>query len=92
MINKNRHNLKPGDIVTLDYYNNPSNIKHITSKIDIVTLLLLERIHRATDTPVMWRVYYISGSDYYQNHICDKSRLALVFDYSLDPTKEDRQC
>ena len=80
---------KAGDIVTIDYYNNPGNRKHSVSSREVVKLLLLERISKIRKTgvevPVMWRVYYLSGSKHYQNSVCCVNGLALVFEYSLDP-------
>ena len=76
---------KAGDIVTIDYYNNPGNRKHSVSKHEVVKLLLLKRIVKSIDVPVMWKVYYLSGSKYYQNSICCVNGLALVFEYSIDP-------
>jgi len=76
---------KPGDIVTIDYYNNPNNRRHSVSKHEVVKLLLLERIVKSGEVPVMWKAYYLSGSKYYQNSVCCVNGLALVFEYSIDP-------
>ena len=76
----------PGDIVTIDYYNSGNNTR---ASREIVKLLLLERISKIQKTgvevPVMWRVYYLSGSKRYQESVCCSYGIALVFEYSLDP-------
>ena len=76
----------PGDIVTIDYYNSGNNT--LASR-EVVKLLLLERIVKIQKTgvemPVMWRVYYLSGSKRYQNSVCCTDGIALVFEHSIDP-------
>ena len=76
----------PGDIVTIDYYNSGNNTR---ASREVVKLLLLERIVKIQKTgveiPVMWKVYYLSGSKRYQELVCCPSGTALVFEYSLDP-------